>query len=107
MPPDPPPPLPTLAQFVISTKIIRVTFDRPLVPGIFLDFNWFARFGDRERTPGIVRVFAATPTVCTITTVIAPADLGPNIVQYTAALPDLIGQNGTAVAPFTEPLIAL
>ena len=99
----PDPPVPVLGQFSTLTKVISITFDKPLEPGTFTDLNWFARFGDRERTPGLVRVFPGQPTVCEITTVIAPADLGPDIAQYTAAIPDLIGQNGAPVAPFTQP----
>ncbi len=104
MPPNPP--APVSAVFVLALQLIRITFDRPLVPGVFLDLNWFARFTDLERTPGIVRVTAGNPTLCTITTVVAPADLGPNIVQYTATAPDLVGQDGQFVLPFTEPLVA-
>lgn len=106
-PPDPTPPVPIGATFVVALQLIRITFDQPLVPGVFLDLNWFARFGNLERTPGVVRVVAGLPTVCTISTVVAPADIGPDLVDYTAAAPDLFGQNGLPVAAFSEPLVGV
>lgn len=101
----PRPPVPVLAEFVVALDLIRITFDLPLVPGIFTDLNWFARFADFEREPGIVRVLAGSPTICTITTTLSPADVGPDVVDYSAGIPDLVGQNGLPVAPFTEPMI--
>ncbi len=106
MPPDPEPPVPILARFFVLTGIIRITFDKPLQPGSFTDRDWFARWANRERAIGLVIVLAGSPTVCTINTTLSPADVGPNIVQYTAGSAELIGQNGIPVAPFTEPLVA-
>lgn len=105
--PEPTAPVPVLAEFVVATGRVRVTFDQPLVVDTYTALNWFARWSDLERSPGVVEVFAPNPTVCTISTSVQPSDLGPDIIQYTAAAPDLIGQNGLLVAPFTEPLIGI
>lgn len=101
----PSPPVPILATFRVDLNLVLVTFDKPLVPTSKNPLNYFVRVSEFERDPTFATVPAGAPTFLSVVTTVGPADSGPDVVTYSAAVPDLIGQNGASVVPFTQPLL--
>ncbi len=105
MPPKPPAtaPVPIGAVVSISTAIVTVTFDQPLVPGTSALANWFARadlgLGARTLAPTVDPVAAGSAVAWVGAD--TPTIPGAAIVSYSAAPADVVGLvGGLPAAPF-------
>lgn len=98
MPPEPAP-VP-IAATINGFGFLQIVFDRPLQPGVVQGANWFARRAN------VARLFFPDPSAAGAavsgSAPVSGADIGPDIVSYSAAVPDVIGANGVPVAAFTD-----
>lgn len=94
------PPVPVDALFNPFTGRYVVTFDKPvqdaavLTPG-----NWVARWTNTGRSCTAAEALGGQAFVGTA---MEDPDVGPNMVRYSAVVPDLVGVNGLRVQPFEQ-----
>ena len=101
--PEPPtPPVPLSGIFDEATGELQLLFDKDLVPRVLDERQWqlFADAGEWETTGAEVEATDPTIVVATFTRI----DPAPpqDTITYTAAIPDLVGQNGLDVVAFTD-----
>lgn len=101
MPPSPPQPL--LATLSAATRILVVTFDKPLQPASTAPGNWrcWANIGGsvfRHIATVAGTVAGSTATVQMVQDI---GSSGLNRVNYAAVPADVIGLNGLPAAAFT------
>lgn len=102
MPPDPVPPLPIAGTFEPATGEMRLTFDQDLVVGVLDDRNWELIGDSHDWATDETEIFAPEPRV--VVGIFSQEDPRPpgNLVDYSAGVPDLVGQNGLPVAAFAD-----
>jgi len=97
--PDVTGPVPIHATF-IKPDVISITFDQGLVPGVLSGLNWTARFENQ-----IWNAYAAGATGPGVNMALHPGlpDLGPDVVHYSAAVPDVVSlATGIPAPAFTH-----
>lgn len=104
------PPLPIGATIEAATSIVRVTFDRDLLPGTSAKANWDIRAdlgaGPKQHTTDAAGVIFQR--VVTIPTTPAGITFPPLGVDYAAAPPDVTSRTGVDAAPFNSlPLVVI
>lgn len=89
------PPVPILATW--NDPQLQVTFDQQLIDQILDLANWSARLANTLYVPAAANVLGDT-----VALVMVPdeADPGPDVVAYTAAVPDIRNLAGTPAAAF-------
>ena len=89
------PPVPISAHFAAWQLV--VTFDRLLQPAEVLGSNWFFRIANASYG---IRVAEAIGSTIVLSAEPDEGDLGPDIVTYAAAVPDVLSLAGTPAAAF-------
>jgi hypothetical protein len=93
------PPRPLNATLTLATGTLVVDFDKLLETAPLTGSNWFAWDGV-NRHDNLAGVGSALMRRVTMPLPALAPDFSPVRCTYLAAIPDLIGTNGLAVAPF-------
>lgn len=93
-------PRPLYAEFHVASLTLTVWFDKLLVDGPVLRFNWRVHDGLNLHFQ-IAGVGIAAMRTVTVPLLAVLPDLTAIGVDYSAVIPDVIGRNGLPVAPFT------
>lgn len=99
--------MPILGEWILATGTVRITFDKPLVPGAYDERNYNVRWVNVGRDPGSASVPGGAPTRLLISTSVDAPDFGIDRCEYIIGAADLIGQNGRLVEPFIQPLVGV
>lgn len=84
--------MPLSAVWIVPARNLRVTFDRPLVPGILDPANWSVRFANNRRSADAAEVLVGSPTIARSSYPISGIpEIGDNVCDYLAAPPDVVG----------------
>lgn len=92
-------PIPISATFDVSSEILIVRFDQPILPGILDPGNWSVRAAN-ERFPSTTSI--ATDSIVTTIAGTAVPEIGPNQCFYTPPPSDVIGQNALPALAFAN-----
>ncbi len=103
----PSPPVPVSGRFLSGPSIMQLDFDLPLQVGSFSEQNWTIRALDLEWSVFSVTVPAGNPLRVVAGVGNPVAEVAPPSVSYSAGIPDLVGQDGSPVAPFTDFPLAI
>lgn len=96
------PPVPILAQYFAAADVLRVFFDRQLIPGFSAAANW----GGCILLPGNTIVLGSAPGAIINNRVDVPCIragpcINPNTCGYNAAPPDVFNHDGVPAAAFS------
>lgn len=105
VPPDPTPPVPILAT-ITAPGFVTLTFDQPLIPGPSNVNNYFVRRTNVDREPVPPATIAGSAV--SFTSIPDRANVGPDVISFSAFFPDIIGVTGLPAAAFVDfPLTAI